>query len=351
MLVVRVLAKLEPGGAQLSLLRVARVLARRGHQMRLLVGIASPEGVELARAHDVEPDVMGSDLDLQWHCDPGFASWLEPRLGTADVVHAHMLGAWCATAHALPSGVPLVASEHNSYDFWGEPPWAAMAEVAARVDRFYGHGPGARAGALRVGIPADRVRAGVSPVVGLGARARPGLPSPRIVFTGRFSPDKGPDVLVEAAARMAAPPPVLMLGAGALEDDLRARVARHRLERAVRCCGWVDEPGPWVAGAAVQACPSRDEAFSQTAVLAMGLGVPVVGTDVDGFPDTLADGRGIIVAPEDPEALARALEDVLAGRRRPDTAAARTWARQFDAERVAAVYERSYVELCRAVAP
>src|SRR4051812_36597296 len=94
------------------------------------------------------------------------------------------------------------------------------------------------------------------------------------------------------------------------------------LERVVRWCGWVDEPGPWVAGASVQACPSRDAGFSQTAVLAMGLGVPVVGTDVDGFPDTLAERRGIIVAPEDPQALARALEDVLSGRRQPDVAAA-----------------------------
>jgi hypothetical protein len=152
-LVVRVLAKLEPGGAQLSLLRVARVLARRGHRTRLLAGIASPEGVELARAHGLEPEVMGSDVDLQWHCDPAFAAWLAPRLSAAEVVHAHMLGAWWAAAHALPAGVPLVASEHNGYAWWGEPPWAAMAEAAARVDRFYGHGPGARAGALRVGIP------------------------------------------------------------------------------------------------------------------------------------------------------------------------------------------------------
>jgi glycosyltransferase involved in cell wall biosynthesis len=349
-LVGRVVAKLEPGGAQLSLLRVARVLAGRGHRMRLLAGIASPAGVEMARAHGVEPEVMGAGVDLQWHCDPAFAAWLEPRLDGADVVHAHMLGAWWAAAQALSAGVPLVASEHNGYAWWGEPPWAAMAEVAARVDRFYAHGPGARVGALRIGIPADRVRPGVSPVAGLGARPRPGLPSPRIVFTGRFSPDKGPDVLVDAVGRMAAPPPVLMLGAGVLEDDLRARVARLRLERVVRFCGWVDEPGPWVAGAAVQACPSRDEAFSQTAVLAMGLGVPVVGTDVDGFPDTLAGRRGIVVPSEDPEALARALEDVLAGRRRPDTAAARTWARHFDADRVAAVYEQSYDELYRAVA-
>jgi glycosyltransferase involved in cell wall biosynthesis len=220
-----------------------------------------------------------------------------------------------------------------------------MAEVAERVDRFFAHGPGARAGGLRAGIPEDRIRPGVSPVVGMDARPRPGLPSPRIVFTGRFSPDKGPDVLVDAVARMAAPPPVLMLGAGALQDDLRAQVARLGLGSVVRFCGWVDDPGPWVVGAAVQACPSRDEAFSQTAVLAMGLGVPGVGTSVDGFPETLADGRGIMVSPEDPEALARALEQVLARRLRPDTAAARVWARQFDTERVAAVYEQTYNDL------
>jgi glycosyltransferase involved in cell wall biosynthesis len=77
----------------------------------------------------------------------------------------------------------------------------------------------------------------------------------------------------------------------------------------------------------------------------------VVGTDVDGFPDTLADGRGILVAPEDPGALARALEDILSGRRRPDIAAARAWARQFDAERVTTLYQHCYHELRRAVTP
>ena len=46
----------------------------------------------------------------------------------------------------------------------------------------------------------------------------------------------------------------------------------------------------------------------------------------------------------------RALEDVLSGRRRPDIAAAQVWARRFDGEQVATVYERSYDELCPAVA-
>jgi glycosyltransferase involved in cell wall biosynthesis len=73
--------------------------------------------------------------------------------------------------------------------------------------------------------------------------------------------------------------------------------------------------------------------------------VPVVASAVDGLPETLADGRGVLVAPEDPTALARALEDVLAGRRLPDLATARAWALELTPERVAARYERDYLAL------
>jgi glycosyltransferase involved in cell wall biosynthesis len=349
--VARVVAKLELGGAQLSLLRVARALAARGHQTRLLAGNATPAGVALARAHGFEVQVMGSGGDLQWTCGPAFARWLEPRLLGVDLIHAHMLGAWWATATVAAGSVPLIASEHNGYGWNHEPPWAAMADIAERIDLFYAHGPDARAGALRVGVPGDRIRRGVSPVVGMDAPPRPGLPSPRIMFTGRLSPDKAPDVLIDAVARMASPPPVMVLGTGAMQDDLRAQVTRLGLQRTVTFHGWLDDPGAWVAGASVQACPSRDEAFSQTAVLAMGLGVPVVGTNVDGFPETLGEGRGIIVAAEDPQALAVALERVLAGQLRPDTTAARTWARQFETERVTTVYEQAYAELIKPGAP
>ncbi len=294
---------------------------------------------------------MGSVNDLQWTCEPAFAEWLAPRLLGVDLIHAHMLGAWWATATVAIRSVPLIASEHNGYEWNQEPPWAAMAEVAERIDLFYAHGPDARAGALRAGVPSARIRRGVSPVVGMDASPRPGLPSPRIMFTGRLSPDKAPDVLINAVARMASPPPVMVLGTGAMHDHLRAQVARLGLQRSVTFHGWVDDPGAWVSGASVQACPSRDEAFSQTAVLAMGLGVPVVGTNVDGFPETLADGRGVIVASEDPQALAVALEQILSGHSRPDTIAARTWARRFQTERIATVYERAYTELFEPRAP
>ena len=60
----------------------------------------------------------------------------------------------------------------------------------------------------------------------------------------------------------------------------------------MRFLGWVPDPGAYIAGATVLAIPSRDESFSQTAIIGLAHGVPVIGTDVDGFPETLGDGRG-----------------------------------------------------------
>jgi glycosyltransferase involved in cell wall biosynthesis len=97
--------------------------------------------------------------------------------------------------------------------------------------------------------------------------------------------------------------------------------------------------------------PSRDEAWSQAAVLAMALGVPVIGTDVDGLPETLAAARGIVVPPEDADALATAIADVLAGRRQTDLQGARAYARRFSVERVAATYASGYRALLAGTRP
>jgi hypothetical protein len=76
------------------MLRVMAELGRRGIASELLCGWASPEGLELARQHGVEPEVHDDDANLQWIPEPWFADWLAPRLEAADLVHAHMFGAW-----------------------------------------------------------------------------------------------------------------------------------------------------------------------------------------------------------------------------------------------------------------
>jgi len=341
----RVIAKLEPGGAQLAALRITAELSRRGVTTRLLAGETTTEGLDLCATHGVAVEVWGQGEGLQYRPSRAFADWLRPRLADAAIVHAHMFGAWWAAALAVPAGVPLVASEHNALRWPAAPPWEELSKSLARIDGFFAHGAQVREAMLGAGLAPEKLMEGMSPVAGLGSAPRAGLPRPRIVFAGRLHEEKGPDLMLDALARMATPPDTFMLGDGPLEPALRARVAELGLEREVHMPGWVADPGPFVAGATVQVVPSRDEAWSQSAVLAMGLGVPVVGTAVGGLPHTLADGRGLLVPPEDPAALAALLADVMAGRVRHERAAGRAYAQRFTVERVAAHYLRAYQEL------
>lgn len=348
MRVVRILGTLEPGGAQLSALRLSVALRAQGIATTLLAGDATPAGLELAARHGLPVDafrvseVMPDD-SLQWTPAPEFAGWLRPRLAEACLVHAHMVGAWWAAAQVLPPGVPLVASEHNEVS-WPSVDYTPQARDAARrVDLFFAHGPSARVWAARIGLDDGRLRDGRSSVQGLSARPLPGLPSPRLTFAGRFRGDKAPDLLIEALSLLDAPPPAYLIGDGPLRDALTRLVAARGLGTTVRLPGW-SSPARYIAGASVHVVPSREESWSQSAVLALGLAVPVVGTTVDGLAHTLGEGRGILVPPENPAALAAALSRVLAGEH-PDPAPGRAYARQFTPSAAAAIYAGAYRQL------
>jgi glycosyltransferase involved in cell wall biosynthesis len=349
MLVARVIAKLEPGGAQLTAFRLSAELRRHGIETQLIAGDATAAGIRLAREYGLEPDCFRERITgLQWTPSARFAAWLAPRLADAELVHAHMFGAWWAAAQVLPPGVPLVASEHNAYTWPGEPRDSALRAALPRIDRFYAHGPAAAEYLREAGLPPERLVKGRAPIAAPGPPL-PGLPTPRIVYTGRLAPDKGPDVLVEALALLRRPAPAFVLGDGRMRGALERRVQELGLERRVTFTGWQSEPGGWVAGASMLVAPSREEAWSQSVVQAMAAGTPVVATAVEGLPAVLADGRGILVPPEDPAALARAIDDVLAGRRTPDVAAARAYAGRFTAESVAAEYAAASRDLLPAL--
>ena len=343
---MRAIGVLEPGGAQLSALRLSRALRDHGIETTIVAGDATPAGLEVARAHGFEVEQFSEVRNLQWEPCQAFADWLAERLAAADLVHGHMFGAWWAAARAAPDHVPVVASEHNAL-CW---PRAAhdedAATVAGRLGCFFGHGPETRAWAARIGVPGDRIIAGESAIESLDARPQSDIPAPRITFAGRLAAERGPDVLVEAIGMLADPPPTFLLGDGELRAALEHQVASLHLEDVVRFSGWQARPERTIAGAAVHVVPSRRDAWSQSAVLAMGLGVPVVASNVEGLPETLADGRGILVPADEPRALASAIGEVLAGRGSSDLDAARAYARRFTPERVA----RRYASVYRALA-
>jgi glycosyltransferase involved in cell wall biosynthesis len=326
-------------------LRLSAALRSRGVETTLLVGDATTQGLELCARHGFAATAYRvSDLaarcTLQWTLAPEFAAWLGPHLADADLVHAHMVGAWWAAAQAMPPAVPLVASEHNALSWPCGDHTDQAASAAKRVDMFFAHGPAAWSWARGIGLE-TRLRPGRSSVTGLLAEPLPGLPSPRITFAGRFREDKGPDVLIEALALLAESPPAYLVGDGPLRDALRQQAAARGLDQVTRFPGWSYRPDRYIAGSSVHVVPSRAEAWSQSAVQGLGLGVPVVGTKVDGLACTLADGRGILVPPDDPGALAAAMSRVLGGDR-PDPGPGRAYAREFTPSAMAELYLDSY---------
>lgn len=349
MQVIRVIGKLEPGGAQLAMLRLSRELDRRyGVRTRLLVGDASHDGMRLARRYGMQPIAFrtGSALhprrNLQWERSGRFAAWLTDKLDGADLVHAHMIGAWWAVAQVIDPWTPFAATEHNQVNWT---PWQirSLQAAACRIDRFYAMGPAARQFAISAAMRSDVIKPARSPVAGLSATPRAGLSTPRLTFAGRFCEDKGPDVLVEAIALLDRRDlSVYLLGDGPLRPRLTDRIQQLGLAARVFMPGWVDKPWTYVAGSAVHVVPSREEAWSQSAVLGLGLGVPVVGTHVDGLADTLSQSRGVTVAPDDPAALSQAITDALAGHSPIDRAGAINYARQFTPARVADFYLAEY---------
>jgi len=348
MRLVRVLGVLEPGGAQLSALMLSAALRRYGVVTTVLAGDATPAGLALAARYGFAADAyrVSERVDagsLQWTTDPVFAGWLGPRFAPVDLVHAHMVGAWWAAAQVVPPQVPLVASEHNAMTWPGGDHTAQARAAARRVDLMFTHGPAVHAWAAALGL-GGRLQEGRSSVEGLSARPWPRLAWPRVTFTGRFRADKAPDLLVEALALLDAPPAAYLVGDGPMRPAVTRLIRARGLRAVVRLPGWSYRPARYVAGASVHVVPSREESWSQSAVVGLGLGVPVIGTAVDGLAHTLGDGHGVLVPPEDPPALAAALARVLAGQR-PDPGPGQAYAGQFTPSAAAAVYLGAYRHL------
>lgn len=75
--------------------------------------------------------------------------------------------------------------------------------------------------------------------------------------------------------------------------------------------GQIDDAATVAAAFDVTVLCSRWEGLPLAALEAMTAGVPVVATSVGGLPDLLADDAGVLVAPDDAAALARAIDVLL----------------------------------------
>jgi glycosyltransferase involved in cell wall biosynthesis len=135
---------------------------------------------------------------------------------------------------------------------------------------------------------------------------------PLWVCAGRLERQKGQDVLIEALAALRGRGVEFVCGIageGSLRPALERQCESLGLGQHVRFLGQVEDLGPLLAAADAVVMPSRWEGMPLVVLEAMARARPVVASAVGGIPEVVEDGvHGRLVAADDPEALAGALE-------------------------------------------
>src|SRR5437773_2645873 len=137
-----------------------------------------------------------------------------------------------------------------------------------------------------------------------------------VLSVGRFVPQKGFDILLDAFARVSDRYPywvLTILGDGPLRRDLEAQRDRLGLTERVRLPGAASNLTPYLHKADVFVMASRYEGFPMVLCQAMACGLPVIYTDCPSGPrEIIRNGvDGLLVPNEDVEGLAAAMEALI----------------------------------------
>lgn len=289
-------------------------------------------------------DALAGELEargLPVHCLQGGRGlgWAGRLRGLArrrgiDLVHSHSPLAAVGARRALGRRMRHVYTEHNVWSRYHRATYWANAATFPRSQHVFAVSDHVREsirypGPLRFRPmpPVETLHYGLDPAAmerwrGApdGVRAELGIPAdaPMAVTVANFKLHKGHEFLLEAARRVRRLVPgvrFVLVGTGALQEDLQRRARQLGLEESVVFAGFREDAPRVAAAGDVFVLPSLYEGLSIALVEAMALGRPSVVTAVGGQPEVIEDGvHGLLVQPRDPSSLARAVATLLLDR-------------------------------------
>lgn len=171
-----------------------------------------------------------------------------------------------------------------------------------------------------------------------------------ILFLGRLERhQKGLDVLVAAMSRVSRGIRLLIAGDGKDREQVQGAIRAADLQDRIELVGSVQGKPKWrlIAEADLLVQPSRYETFGISVLEAMACGTPVVASDLTCLRELLPASAGIRVPVDDPDALADAVNGLMASpeRRRAMEEAGPGIARRYEWDAIArsqaAVYTRA----------
>ncbi|MGI9406614.1 MAG: glycosyltransferase family 4 protein [Hyphomicrobiaceae bacterium] len=167
----------------------------------------------------------------------------------------------------------------------------------------------------RYGVPAEKIAVAV-PGVDRPNVSRAPAAAPNILSVGSLTARKGHDTLLHALGAIRDLDWfATIVGSDvrdpAVAEQLIALRADLGLADRVQFVGERQELGAFYAGATVFALATRHEGYGMVFSEAMVHGLPIVSCRVGAVPDTVPEGAGVLVPPDDPDVFAGALRRML----------------------------------------
>lgn len=347
---------------------ICRVLAERGHDVRVqtahvkgLPRFEERDGYRIFRTPSLR---RRADRCTLWEMGFFLVLNLLPSVQHAitwkpDVVHVHfavptgVLG-WLIN---LAAGIPYVLTAHLGDVPGGVPEqtdrifkmikpltvpiWRRAAAVTA-VSEYI------RKLALRsYDVPIKTIHNGIDLDKCKQSPLTPHHP-PRLVFAGRFNPQKNLLFLIDILERVSDLDWEMdLLGDGPLMNAMKARILETGLTKRVRLHGWVapDRVEQTMSRSDILLLPSVSEGMPVVGVRALGHGLAILGSDIGGIADVVQIGvNGYLCPVNNEDAFEKALRDMLTsdGLLWAMKRESRCLARRFDLHRVVQRYEQIF---------
>jgi glycosyltransferase involved in cell wall biosynthesis len=139
---------------------------------------------------------------------------------------------------------------------------------------------------------------------------------PLILFVGSLIERKGVRYLLQALPTVFAKLPAhraVILGEGSQLAELRSLAKELDIASRVEFLGFLPQEGirQYMRRACLLVLPSLEEGQGVVLLEAMASATPIIGSNVDGIRDVVTPTVGRLVPPQDPAALAQALDELL----------------------------------------
>ncbi len=334
------------GGVAVHVTELAAALQRRGHEVHVFTRLGEGQttyqfidGVHYHRCPiDLHPDFV-TEMNNMCNSFVYFMRQTESYQGAHfDIVHAqdwlcakgivqikNSYGRWVfLTRHSTEFG----RCGNNHFNGQSERVRAIEAEGAYCADRVIAvsgpladeiksqyHVPDSKLRCVRNGINCARYDGFIDPAVcrrsyGIGPL------DPMVLFVGRLTIQKGPDLLLEAVPVILAARPdakIVFVGDGYMRNDLEQRANELQVRHAIRFLGSMNSCSDLInlyKSTDVVCVPSRNEPFGIVVLEAWAAGKPVVVTRNGGPAETVTHNLDGIVAYANPGSISWAIKEI-----------------------------------------